>query len=344
MCEVLVAAADILGHVDIADIRWRAECRIGREHQIPEASRLAGSDVEDAANLRARQQPHHHPHHIVDIDEIAPLIAVFNPLAVRLEQFHRPARFDIVEAPRQHAHHRALVIFVGAEHVEEFQPGPLRRQPVASCRALGDGHVEQMLAPAVQIHRAQRLQRRYRLIVAKSLRAIAIGRCRGGIDQRRRIGGAPVQQPHRQPEIGLDHEIAVGRGGLRNGAEVDNGVQPAAFQPVRQLVRRHDIGKLALGEIAPFAVLAEQVAHGHIGAARVIQRGHDVRSDKTGATGHQQHAVPCLIVRCQLCPTPARQATWVIRRGEEGASLFGDFTRLRGAVTDRLERILPLKK
>ena len=102
---------------------------------------------------------------------------------------------------------------------------------------------------------------------------------------------APVEQPHRQPEIGLDHEIAVGRRGLRNGAEMDDGVEPAALQPVRQFGRRHDVGELALGEIAPFAVMAEHVADRDVGAAGVIQRGHDVRSDKTGATGHQQHDV-----------------------------------------------------
>src|ERR1700675_4712354 len=48
------------------------------------------------------------------------------------------------------------------------------------------------------------------------------------------------------------------------------------------------VGELALGEIAPFSVMAKQIANGDIGAARVIQRGHDVRSDKTGAPGHQQ--------------------------------------------------------
>ena len=61
------------------------------------------------------------------------------------------------------------------------------------------------------------------------------------------------------------------------------------FSQCQQLRRRHDVGELALGEIAPFAVMAEHIANGDIGAAGVIQRGHDVRPDKTGATGHQQH-------------------------------------------------------
>jgi hypothetical protein len=72
---------------------------------------------------------------------------------------------------------------------------------------------------------------------------------------------------------------------------MDNGIQSAALQPIRQFRRRHDVRKLALGEIAPFAVMAEHVANRHIGAARPVQRGHDVRSDKTGAPGHQQHSL-----------------------------------------------------
>src|SRR5713226_6038782 len=52
--EVLVAAANRFGHVDILDIRSRAERGIGRNHQILEAAGLAGSDIEDAADRRRR--------------------------------------------------------------------------------------------------------------------------------------------------------------------------------------------------------------------------------------------------------------------------------------------------
>src|SRR3954464_5942895 len=41
---------------------------------------------------------------------------------------------------------------------------------------------------------------------------------------------------------------------------------------------------------------------------------------------------PALIVRRQLCPTPAWQATWVVGRGE--GLLLPHFTSRRGAVTD----------
>ena len=105
---------------------------------------------------------------------------------------------------------------------------------------------------------------------------------------------------------------------------MDDGIQPAAFEPVLQFGRRHDVRELALGEIAPFAVMAEHVANGDIRAAGVVQRGDDVRSDKTGSTGHQQHSLTLPFdVGWQLCPSPARQATWVIRQGEGGSAPAG---------------------
>ncbi len=55
----------------------------------------------------------------------------------------------------------------------------------------------------------------------------------------------------------LDDEIAVGRGGRGDGAEMDDGVELAAVEPAQQVGRRHEIGELAGGEIAPFAVAAE---------------------------------------------------------------------------------------
>src|SRR4051812_13769718 len=69
--EVLVAAPNLFGHFDILDIWSGAERVIGRQHHILEAAGLAGADVEDAADRGIGHQPHHHPHHVIDIDEIA---------------------------------------------------------------------------------------------------------------------------------------------------------------------------------------------------------------------------------------------------------------------------------
>ncbi len=75
---------------------------------------------------------------------------------------------------------------------------------------------------------------------------------------------------------------------------MDHRVEAAAIQPRGQFGRRHDVGELAFGEVAPFAAVAQEVAYGHIRTARLVERGHDIRPDKTGPTGHQQHSAPCL--------------------------------------------------
>ncbi|MEY9504957.1 hypothetical protein ABIE87_004515 [Bradyrhizobium diazoefficiens] len=303
----MIAVADLFGHVDIFDVGPRPERRIGSQHQILEAARLAGADVEQPGHRGRCQQPHDDAHDVVDIDEIAALVAVGNAFAMRLEQLHDAARLDVVEAPRQHAHHRALVVLVGAEHVEEFQAHTLRRQLLAARDPFGHGEIEHMLAPAVEVHRPQFFQRRDRGVVVKACLAVAIGRRRGGVDQRHRIRRAPVEQAHGEAKIGLEHEIAVGRGGRGNRPEMDHGVEPAAVQPVGQLGRGDDIHKLALGEIAPLAVGAEEITHGDVTAAGVVQRSHDIRPDKTGSAGHQQHSnYPA---RC-LRPDPCRSASF----------------------------------
>ena len=104
-----------------------------------------------------------------------------------------------------------------------------------------------------------------------------------------RVDRAPFQKPERQPEIGLDDGVAVGRGGRRNGAEVHHGVELAAFQPAQQVRWRHEIGELALAEIAPLAVAAEKIVDHDVGPPSLIEARHDIRSDESGPAGDQQH-------------------------------------------------------
>ncbi|GEC14158.1 hypothetical protein NWI01_00500 [Nitrobacter winogradskyi] len=71
-----------------------------------------------------------------------------------------------------------------------------------------------------------------------------------------------------------------------------DGVEAAASEPTRQFRGRNDIRKLPLGEVAPLAVMSQRIAHNHIASPGVVQRGHEIRSDKAGASGYQQHDVP----------------------------------------------------
>ena len=116
-----------------------------RGDQVAEAARLAGADIEDAGHRRRVEQPAHHRDRVVDIDEVALLLAVGDAVAVRLEQPHRLAALGLVEALGDEAHHLALVVLVRPEHVEEFQARPLRRQRCRAGEAVGDRQIEQCL-------------------------------------------------------------------------------------------------------------------------------------------------------------------------------------------------------
>ena len=112
----------------------------------------------------------------------------------------------------------------------------------------------------------------------------------------------------REAEIGVDDEVAVGRGGVRDRAHVDDGVELAAVEPGEQVGGRHHVGQLTLGDIAPLAVGAEHVVDDDVGAARLVEAGHDVRPDKPGPAGDQQHPYPPRRMSWRL-PLPER-ARW----------------------------------
>ena len=67
---------------------------------------------------------------------------------------------------------------------------------------------------------------------------------------------------------------------------MDDGVELAAVEPAHQFGRRHDVGDLALGEIAPFGVvLAEHVVHHDIAGAGLVEASDHVRADEAGPPG-----------------------------------------------------------
>ena len=256
-------------------------------------SRLAGGDVENAVDRGGVEQPAQHGDGVVDIDEIAALVAVGDACFVRFEQFDGFAGFGHVAHFGQHAHHLPLMIFVRAIDVEELQSRPMRRQIVLPDMALGHRDIEHMLAPAVEIHRLQLAQSLRRPVVGKAVAAVAVSCGRGGVDERRAGLRAPVEQAQRQAEIVLHHQVGVGGGGVGDRAHVDDGVELAAVQPIHQLGRRHQVGHPALGQIAPFGVvMAQQVVDDDIGGARLVEARDHVRPDEAGPAGDQKHDLP----------------------------------------------------
>ena len=173
--KILITIANRVRHGDVFDVGRAPERGKHCGDHVAERACLAGTDVEQARRLRGLDQPAHHRDRVVHIDEVAPLIAVADAVAMGLEQAHRIARLRLIEALGDQAHHLALVILVGTEHVEELQAGPLRRQRRAPRGAVRDHEIEQVLAPAIEVERPQPPERSRIAVVGKSLGAASVG-------------------------------------------------------------------------------------------------------------------------------------------------------------------------
>ena len=198
--------------------------------------------------LRRVEQPQHHVHRVPDPDEIPLLLAVRQAGHVGAEQLERAAGGDLVVLDLHHGDHRSLVVLVRAIDVEELQARPLRR-PVPPAASACHPQVERVLGPAVQVQRPQLLQRR--TIVVEPRRAVAIGRGRGGIDEAHLARRAPVPQAPAARRW-CARQVAVGRGGLADGAHVEHHLDRRAGRPGTRRARPagQPRGRV-LGEVAP---------------------------------------------------------------------------------------------
>ena len=209
-----------------------------------------------------------------------------------------------------------------------------------------------MLAEAVEIHRPEMAQRRRRPVVGEAVRAVAVGGGRRSVDEGRLVGRTPLEQPQRKPEVGAKNEVAVGRGGVGDRADVDDGVELAAVEPGEQVLGRHHVGELALRQIAPFAVRTEDIVDDDVAAAGLVEARHDVRADEPGPAGDQQHPnPPRRILRpsfarerppVQLAPIEAVNAgqAWDFAWRRAGQGFAGGLTAYRqtriGPVPERM--------
>ena len=202
---------------------------------------------------------------------------------------------------------------MGPNTLKNLQPTHCGGSGAAVARALDHREIEQVLAPAVEIHRLEPRQRLKRIVVGEAALAVAVGRGRGGVDQRHARLGAPVEKHQREAEIGVDDEVAVGRGGLRDRAKVKHGIELAAREPAREIGRGDEIGQAALLQVPPLALGAEKVADGDIAMPGLVQRRHQVRSDEAGPAGDQEHAQRAPLGRPSgrplLCPSRPGTAT-----------------------------------
>src|SRR6266850_647927 len=155
----------------------------GRDRDIVEGLRSAGAAVENARLPGIVEEIQVHLHHVLDRDEIAPLLASGVPAAA-LEQFHLSGLPELVEAMECDRSHALLVRLPRTIDVEVTQPGHLRRVVLpAPAHQL----VEEKLRKTVDVQR---------FLVFPALleyRPRSVYRRRRRIDQRHRLRLAVCQ-------------------------------------------------------------------------------------------------------------------------------------------------------
>ena len=77
---------------------------------------------------------------------------------------------------------------------------------------------------------------------------------------------------------------------------MNDGLELAVIQPADQLAGRHDVGELALAEIAPLAGIPERVVDDNISTSGLVQAGDQIGTDEAGSACDQQHCSPAAII------------------------------------------------
>src|SRR6516162_8749540 len=166
---------------------------------------------------------------VLDIDEIPQLAAIGVAGVVGFEEVDRAAGLDQRADFAGDGLHVALVSLVWAIHVEEFEPGPLRRSRPSPDHVVDDATVDDVLAPTISVERAQFGQSGRTLIVAEAGAAVAIGRGGRRINEAYGIDGAPLPEIESQPDIICDEKVDVRLRRRRNCRHVHNRCNLAAM-------------------------------------------------------------------------------------------------------------------
>jgi len=92
-------------------------------------------------------------------------------------------------------------------------------------------------------------------------------------------------------EIVVDNQIGVGFGGRRYGAHVDDrfDVGGIVLKKFEHVIRRHNIGQIAICDVAPFIAFAQPVANDDLAQATLFQRPNDIRAYESGPAGNYVH-------------------------------------------------------
>ena len=147
------------------------------------------------------QHPEHDRDAVAHPYEVAPLLAVGTVVAVRLEQAYLAGAAVLLEEVAHHAHLHAFVVLVGTVDIEELEPYNLWDNSRRRGDLPGEKLVDGILAPSIGVQWLQRREKVEVVAVDEAMFTGTVGGCRRGIDERDIVGGAELEERHRELEI-----------------------------------------------------------------------------------------------------------------------------------------------
>ena len=265
--------------VDVIRGQGQAEVGVERGDDLIERGGHARTAVVEAA-LGGAGRPDGAGHHVLHIDEIAPVLAA-------AEHAGPPARFHLEVKLVDHARGGVLVGLARAVDVEILQaddaPGG------AAAGVMASQIVELRLAEGVDVGRGGRLA------FTHELRAHAVGGGRGGVNDRGLGGCGVIQEPAEGFDVVVSLEELVVDGCVGDAGQVEDGVKDQVLELGLQIQARHVGGDEIAAESLQVLEIAgaEIIGHDDKRVRMLLLQGQrQVRTDKAGAAGHQNCSHP----------------------------------------------------
>jgi len=219
---VLILVAELCRSVNETNIWLASDRDADGIDEVEKAPRSTGSDIEQVTDRRVLKQPSDRGDAVLYINKVSQLTAISVARIMRLKQVDRLASLDRRVDFADDGLHDPFVGFVCAIDIEKLEPGPLRRGPSTMNHVVDDAAVNDVLAPAIGIKRAQRSESSRALIVAETGAAVAIGRGGGCLDEGRGIRCAPFPQVNGQADIVFNEPVDIGFGRRGDRRHVDD--------------------------------------------------------------------------------------------------------------------------
>ena len=204
---------------------------------------------------------------------------------MRFEEFHLARFLNLMEGVQNDRRHPALVILVGAVHIEELQPGPEERLAFLRQRPL----VEIVLRFAVEVHRFQLVDDL--VIVVEAVLAHTVSGCRRGIYKRQTIlntlcpkGFGVVQV---QLVVNLFREARCGRACAQVEDEFHKAV--VGVEPIEELHTVHLGGEAFAFEILVFLAVAEVIDKHNVVEIVGVEAAHHTTADEARGSRNYYH-------------------------------------------------------